>query len=134
MPVFSQRSKDRLATCDPRLVEVMNLAIKRIDFSILEGHRDKEGQDKAFATGKSKVRWPNGKHNKIPAKAVDILPYPFKNIYWNQPQIWADYAKVILECARELGYHVRWGGDWNENGEWRDERFFDGPHFELMGV
>jgi peptidoglycan L-alanyl-D-glutamate endopeptidase CwlK len=27
---------------------------------------------------------------------------------------------------------MRWGGDWDGDGDTKDERFFDGPHFELV--
>ena len=36
MPVFSKKSRERLETCDPRLVQVLELAIQRIDFSVRE--------------------------------------------------------------------------------------------------
>lgn len=133
MPVFSKKSRERLETCDPRLVRVMELAIQRIDFSVREGHRSKAEQDAAVRDGHSKTPWPKSKHNRYPSLAVDIYPHPFKNEYWKQPQVWADQAKIVLDCAAELGIRLRWGGDWNQNGEWRDERFFDGPHFELLG-
>lgn len=132
MPVFSKKSRDILGTCDPRLIKVMELAIQRIDFSVREGHRNKADQNAAVARGVSKTPWPRSKHNRTPSHAVDIYPYPFKNEYWKDLQVWADQAKVVMECAAELGVRLRWGGDWNQNGDWRDERFFDGPHFELM--
>jgi len=133
MPVFSNRSRERLATCDPRLIAVMERAIQLIDFSVREGHRSKAAQDAAVRDGFSKTPWPRSKHNRYPALAVDIYPYPFRLGYWHQPEVWAKQAIVVLECASELNIPLRWGGDWNQNGDWRDERFFDGPHFELMG-
>ena len=33
-----------------------------------------------------------------------------------------------------MTYAVRWGGDWDGDGDWRDERFLDMPHYELVGV
>lgn len=26
----------------------------------------------------------------------------------------------------------RWGGDWNRNGNYKDEKFLDGNHFEML--
>lgn len=51
MPRFSETSRQRLATCDSRLQLICNEAIKIVDFTIIEGHRDKAGQDAAFAGG-----------------------------------------------------------------------------------
>ena len=42
MPAFSQRSKDRLATCHPDLQRVMNKVVERYDISIICGHRGEE--------------------------------------------------------------------------------------------
>jgi len=131
MPKFSQRSIDRLSTVDLRLQQVMRLAITRVDFSVKCGHRGQAEQDAAVRAGKSKTPWPASKHNRYPSHAVDIYPYPFKNEYWHQPQVWADLAQVILDCAGELGVQIRWGGDWNQNGSYEDEKFFDGPHYEI---
>ena len=47
---------------------------------IVCGHRNKEDQNKAFAEGKSKLKWPKGKHNKLPSQAVDAAPYISGNI------------------------------------------------------
>ena len=132
MYTFSKRSREQLNTCHPKLVQVLEAAIKKIDFSVIEGHRGEAEQNRAFAEGKSRLRWPDSKHNKMPSEAVDIWPYPFKPEYWNQIEVWENLAKVVLECAEELGIKIRWGGDWNQNGDWRDEKFIDGPHFELM--
>lgn len=132
MPCFSTLSRAHLASCDGRLVKVLELAITRVDFSVRCGHRGQAEQNAAVAAGKSKTPWPTSKHNKYPSHAVDIYPYPFKNEYWHQPQVWADLAAVILACAGELGVQIRWGGDWNQNGSYKDDKFFDGPHFELI--
>lgn len=132
MYTFSKRSREQLNTCHPKLIKVLEAAIKKIDFSVVEGHRGEADQNRAVAEGNSRTRWPNSKHNKMPSEAVDIWPYPFKPEYWHQMEVWENLAKVILECAEELGIKIRWGGDWNQNGDWRDEKFIDGPHFELM--
>lgn len=110
----------------------MQRAIKLVDFSVLEGHRDCDKQNEAYAAGFSKAVCGKSKHNSLPALAIDICPYPFKPEYWNQPEVWAGLAKIILDCAQRENVAMRWGGDWNQNGKWEDESFFDGAHFELM--
>ena len=76
MPSFSDKSLSKLGTCDPRLQRVFHDVIRHFDCTILEGHRDKERQNQMVEEGKSKVRWPNGKHNTVPSSAVDVTPYP----------------------------------------------------------
>lgn len=42
----------------------------------MEGHRDEDRQNKLFEEGKTKVKWPDSKHNTSPSKASDSAPYP----------------------------------------------------------
>ena len=74
MPKFGRSSRERLATCDDRLQKVFNEVIKYIDCSVLEGHRGEERQNKLCDEGKSKVRYPDGRHNANPSNAVDVTP------------------------------------------------------------
>lgn len=133
MPVFSEASKAQLDTLDGRLRRVLERAIRYYDFSVLEGHRGEDAQNRAFAKGLSQVQWPNGKHNKKPSLAVDIAPYP---IDWSEKSAaverFAFLAGVVMACAKEEGVKIRWGGDWDVDGDTRDERFRDRPHFELV--
>ena len=80
MPKFSKKSKAKLNTCDKRLIELFNKVVKKFDCTIIEGHRSKDRQNKLFDEGKSKLQYPNGKHNATPSMAVDVAPYP---IDWN---------------------------------------------------
>ena len=133
MPRYSKRSKDRLATCDQRLQNVFNEVIKHVDCSILEGHRSKERQNKLYDEKRTKVKYPNGRHNSNPSKAVDVTPYPVK---WEDRERQTFFAGFVLGIARSMGINLRWGGYWDmykENGKWEvaDNRFDDFPHFEL---
>lgn len=92
MPTFGT-GKRHLATLDPRLQLLMRAAIKHVDFTITCGFRNQADQDKAFAEGKSKVKWPDGKHNSNPSKAVDVAPYP---IDWNDAEAFT-YLKGIIK-------------------------------------
>ena len=76
MPEYSNSSKAKLRTCDPDLQKLFNFVIEYLDNSILEGHRDEKTQNQYFAQGKSKVKFPFSKHNKLPSQAVDSVPYP----------------------------------------------------------
>lgn len=132
MPKFGTESKKQQATCDPRLVRLQNEAIKYIDHSILEGHRDKAHQDADYAKGVSKLKWPNGQHNKLPSRAFDFAPFP---IDWSNKATalgrFMLIAGVYLVCAAQLGIKIRFGWDWNRNLDPRDESFLDWGHIEL---
>ncbi len=129
MPRFGKRSKEKLATCDDRLQKVFNEVIKHVDCSVLEGHRSKERQNKLYEEGKTKVRYPKGRHNASPSNAVDVVPYP---IDWNDRERFHLFAGFVLGVANRMGYTLRWGGDWNMNFQVNDNNFDDFPHFEIM--
>ena len=74
MPKFGRKSKERLNTCESNLQKVFNEVIKHVDCSVLEGHREKDRQNKLFEEGKTKVKYPNGRHNRQPSSAVDVRP------------------------------------------------------------
>ena len=128
MPKFGKRSRERLATCDERLQKVFNEVIKFVDCSVLEGHRGQERQDQLFDEGKTKVRFPNGRHNSDPSRAVDVTPYP---INWKDRERQTLFAGFVIGVANQMGITLRWGGDWDQDFEVMDNRFDDFPHFEL---
>ena len=121
MPSFGTRSKQHLNTCEVELQDVLNEAIKYFDFSIIDGHRDMETQNKYFNDGVSKVRWPNSKHNSYPSRAFDVVPYP--GGFENEDGAFYEMATYILAAASKLGVRLRWGGHWTN--------FKDLAHFEL---
>ena len=128
MPKYSTRSKQRLSTCDERLQKVFHEVIKHVDCSILEGHRNKERQNKLYDEKRTKVKYPNGRHNSSPSKAVDVTPYP---VDWEDRERQTLFAGFVLGIARGMGYKLRWGGDWDQDFQVMDNRFDDFPHFEI---
>ncbi len=131
MPRFGKRSRGNLATCDERLQKVFNEVIKHVDCTVIEGHRSKERQNKLYEEGKTKVRYPDGRHNAKPSNAADVCPYP---IDWDDRERFHLFAGYVLGVARGMGITLRWGGDWNMNFEVDDNKFDDFPHFELTDV
>ena len=130
MPKFGKRSKNALSSCDERLIKIFNEVIKTVDCSVLEGHRGQSKQDKYYEEGKSKVKYPSGRHNKLPSMAVDVAPYP---IDWDDREMFHLFAGFVLGIAKSMGINLRWGGDWNQNWFVDDNKFDDFPHFELKG-
>ena len=126
---FGPRSIRGLITLDKRLQKVLNEVIKYVDCSIIEGHRSGERQNKLYDEGKTKVRYPDGRHNANPSRAVDVVPYP---IDWDDRERFHLFAGFVLGIAQSMGIKLRWGGDWNMNFEVDDNNFDDFPHFELI--
>ena len=74
MFVLSKIEEERLATCDVRLQKLVRKIIETWNIQVLQGHRNQEEQDKFFAEGKTKLKWPNGEHNALPSRAIDMCP------------------------------------------------------------
>ena len=128
MPKFGKKSISRLETCHEDLQQVFYQVIKHFDCTVLEGHRGEELQNKYFNEGKSKVKFPKGKHNADPSNAVDIVPWP---VDWDDTDRMYYFAGFVKGIAAMLDIPLRWGGDWNDNTEVKDTGFKDLPHFEL---
>jgi peptidoglycan L-alanyl-D-glutamate endopeptidase CwlK len=139
---FGKNSAIRLNTCHDDLQLILNETIKYIDFSILEGTRTLETQQKYFRDGKSKLDGINkiSKHQSTPSYAVDIAPYPidFKNVSKSKARFYF-LAGMMFQASSELfdkgviTHKLRWGGDWDNDKEFYDQSFDDLPHFELVG-
>jgi len=129
MAKFGKKSKERLATCHEDLQKVFNEVIKYVDCSVLEGHRSEERQNKLFKEGRTKVKYPKGRHNSSPSRAVDVTPYP---VDWDDRERQTLFAGFVLGIARSMDIRLRWGGDWDMDFQVMDNRFDDFPHFELI--
>ena len=142
MPNFGNKSNEKLDSCHEDLQKVMNLAIKYIDFSVLEGTRTLEKQQEYYKKGQSKLDGVDrkSKHQSNPSLAIDICPYPIS---------WSDARKNLARFYHLAGYifmayHVlqeegelessglRYGGDWNSDKDFSDQIFDDLPHFEII--
>jgi hypothetical protein len=149
--VLSKLSLGRLNGVDANLVKVVQRAIEITpqDFMVVEGVRSKEqcyinygkGRTVAQCTAKgvpakyaqpklAKVTWLNNplssKH--VSGKAVDLVPYP---VNWNDLTKFDQVAKAMFAAAKELGVSIRWGADWDNDGNYREKGEYDSPHFEL---
>ena len=128
MPKFGSRSNSRLSTCDEDLQELFKEVVKIFDCTVLCGHRGEKEQNEAYDRGNSKVRFPDGRHNAQPSNAVDVTPYAVDCEDLDRMNYFAGIVKGI---AYIKGIPIRWGGDWNDNTDLKDNSFDDLPHFEL---
>jgi peptidoglycan L-alanyl-D-glutamate endopeptidase CwlK len=128
MPKFGRKSRERLNTCNEDLIVLFKEVVKYFDCSVLEGHRGEKLQNKYFKEGNSKLKYPEGRHNKKPSNAVDVVPYP---VDWNDREGMTYFAGFVKGIASQMGIPIRWGGDWNGNNNLKDNNFDDLPHFEI---
>lgn len=128
MPAFSEVSKKRLSGAHPLIQKVMNEAIKKYDFMMLDSQRGRAAQEEAFRKGNSKAHFGQSAHNWEPSVAVDVAPYPLD---WNDRKRFIELAGIIMPIAKGFKIPLRWGGDWNQNGILTDEKLSDLPHYEL---
>ena len=136
MAKFGKTSAKRLNTAHEVLQILFNRVIKFRDCSVTCGHRPESEQKACFRKGVSKAKWPNSKHNSLPSMAVDIVPWPEK---WGNIEAFLMLKAVIYREWRIMksqgltkGFRLRWGGDWDGDGDRTDQTFHDLPHWELV--
>lgn len=136
--MYGKGSESQLVTVKTALQGVCKKALSYgvMDASVIQGVRSKEEQNHYFNTGKSKVKWPNSKHNVVAptelAEAVDIAPFVNGKVSWKKDHclVWAG---LMLAAAKEEGVKLRWGGCWSgEPGDIGNQAFEDLVHFELV--
>jgi len=137
---LGRRSLSRLEGVHPDLIRVVKHAIRVsvCDFTILEGVRSIERQRKLFQAGASKIM--NSRHiAKVSLNspelgpvghAVDLGAYVDGTVRWDWP-LYYQIANAMKLASLEEDVLIRWGGDWDSDGDYDDERWRDGPHFEL---
>jgi peptidoglycan L-alanyl-D-glutamate endopeptidase CwlK len=137
MPAFSSISFSKLATCHVDLQTIFYEVIKHFDCTILEGHRNQEQQDADFEAGRSKLKWPNGKHNSTPSNAVDACFYPVPG--WDMIEDFIYFGGMVMGIAAKLksegkvSHGLRYGGNWKgDNKPGEQVSLKDYVHFELI--
>lgn len=134
MPKFSSSSLEKLHSCDYRLQEILTEVIKYYDCKVIEGHRGEIRQNELYNAKRSKVKWPNGKHNTYPSKAVDVIPYPLPDDWgekWKDRVKFYELKAIIFYVAAQKGIKLRYGGDWDGDYDYKDQTFDDLVHFEI---
>ena len=121
---FGNISMARLRLCHTDLQELMQAVIAESpeDLTIVCGSRSKEKQDKAFAEGRSQLKYPQSKHNIQPSMAVDVAPYIDGRIPWNDIAAFMRLRTRVMEKSYEMKLIIRSGSYFS---------FEDWPHYEL---
>lgn len=133
---FGAKSQEKLNGVNPDLVRVCQRALDFgvMDFSVIEGMRTAERQKELYREGKSQLDGITKLSKHQGGNAVDLLPYPSVvngvNV-WNDKQRFCVLAGLMYAAASIEGVSIRWGGDWDGDGNNADSSFWDAPHFEL---
>lgn len=128
MPSFGKASLASRAQLHPKLQEIVDEAIKTVDFKILDATRGRAAQELAFKKGNTKVHFGQSAHNYVPAIAMDLFPAPYD---WDNTAAFIALWKVIMTIAKAKGIPLRWGGDWEGDGKVNTSGLVDLPHYEL---
>lgn len=121
------KSLERLKELHPDLQRLYRRVDEIYPIQIICGHRNEADQNKAFAEKKSKLKWPESKHNKIPSEAGDTVPDPDRNpktISWTDLTQYEIMCLAIEAAADELDIKIRLGRDFKGLADW--------PHCELV--
>jgi hypothetical protein len=132
MNKWGKNSKKHRESIDWHLNAVSDQVLKIRDHSIIEGHRPEAEQNAAFDSGASHLRWPDGKHNSIPSKALDMQPYPLPESTQVLREDLSYLAGLYVGIGRQMGLRIRWGGSWDETGETVNNKFDDLYHIEVV--
>ena len=61
-------------------------------------------------------------------KAVDVAPYP---VDWEDRERFHYMGGMLRGIGHQMGLKIRWGGDWDSDGEIKDNSFDDLVHVEI---
>lgn len=153
---LGSKSRANLLGVNPGVVSVVEkaIAITEQDFTVFDGLRTAQQQNRLFRRGASKMDGYRrvGKHQKQSdgyGHAVDLVPWINGAPVWDWDAIYL-IADAVVTSARLLDVQLRWGGCWQhvnplvgspENWvaayvqrkrEAGKRAFNDGPHWELF--
>lgn len=154
MPSFGTKSREVLETLHLVLAELCTRVVEHYNITLLVGYRDMVTQNKAFRSGVSSKKWPESRHNTLPAMAVDAAPWPIpegwgdlegqtlhaRDLDWKERVkfyqmvtafrfVWSQMCAEHPEIADN--YTLRFGADWDGDGDYRDQEFDDLVHIEI---
>ena len=90
--------------------------------------RTREEQDELYARKVTFSRGGDSPHNY--GLAVDII-HSIKA--WDlTEESWRLIGHIGNEVAKQNSIRLRWGGDWDGDGDIRDQKLFDPAHWELL--
>ena len=138
--LYGRLSRAVLVTLHPLLRELCVRALIENDHSLLRGVRTVDDQAAFVHQGLSKIMDSRhlaggGLSSHEPdypelSYAVDMAPYIGGRVSYEARHV-AYFAGCVMTLAAEMGIDLRWGGDWDSDGNQIEHAFWDGVHFEL---
>lgn len=155
---YGNRSKQNMTGLHPDLIKVLTyvLEVYGFDHTIVSGVRSDDEQIALYSKGRNSsgaiidkrkvVTYLDGvnKRSNHQTKAdgfghaVDAYPYPIdlskKHISTVRYYVMSSYVKsaaIELYNRGTITHLVRWGGDWDSDNVFSDQKFNDLPHYEL---
>src|SRR5213082_568506 len=136
MASFGLTSIKVLDTCHPMLQALFLEVVKCYDCQLLVGARTVAEQIQAIKDGRSKLSDPmESRHvigpGRTVAMAIDVAPYPFVwpslqhmklNEYIHAVGRFYHFAGYVLHVAHSLSTPLRWGGDWDGDLTFVDQK------------
>ena len=159
MAAYSDSSQRKLDTAHHDLQLIFNEVVRIFDNTILYGNRSVAYQFDLYKQGRAKddngkwvivdkskvVTYCDGtknksKHNYTPSKAVDAVPYytTIPHIRWKDTDrmyYFAGHVKaiaIVLKTQGRITHDIKFGGDWDDDTEVKDQTFMDLAHFEII--
>ena len=126
--MLGSRSVRSLVGVHPDLLKIVRraLEISSIDFSVIEGVRSPERQQRLYRSGATKTL--HSRH--LTGHAVDIVPWVMPHgIDWNNIMQFRQVGHAMKTAAAELGIRMEWGAKKTHGGDWNS--FNDMPHYQL---
>lgn len=123
--MLGESSIRQLDTCHPKIrrgiIEVDRRLSKRrkLDLRVVCGHRGEVAQNQAYRDGFSDKKWPDSRHNTLPATAADVAVYP---IDWNDNEMAMFLAGYVMAVFDDLDIEIDVGALWRKR---------DRPHIQL---
>lgn len=140
MFAYGPSSLKRLSGAHPDLIRIFMRVAEHLNVSILESTRSVQQQEANVRKGVSKTI--DSKHLHVPSDAIDAAPYPLRwpdrnSVYFLKDLCrWYHFGGVVTATAREMKLrgeiesNIRWGGDWDGDNVFIDQKFDDLPHIE----
>lgn len=141
---------------DLQTVITWGLKLCAVDFTLYEGYRSPEKQLEYYKKGREfkNGRWVvvnekavitkvdgyhiKGQHNYNPSHAVDLRAYvPDKEqLTWDSVHLTYIAASLIMIAEflfndGVIKHKLRWGGNWDKDGDLADNTLVDRPHLEI---
>jgi peptidoglycan L-alanyl-D-glutamate endopeptidase CwlK len=118
--------RDKLEQAHSDLIRLFELVGKKWDLVVIESVRTPERQKRLLDEGKTRTL--QSKHLHRPSLAVDVAPMP---VDWRDTERFYEFGEYVVDEANGLGIDLRWGGDWDGDGDYKDQKFNDLVHFEV---